>query len=127
MDICNVMMLVCLGFYRKVDPQHNLIMQIQGKNQVFTLVKERIFTTCNCTINFSELKEGKYSALLKVVCPAEVLFCLFVCFVTILYCIYVCIHRMRYINIWTSINKDICYFSYYSILELKLNKEGADF
>ncbi|MCI4395575.1 hypothetical protein PGIGA_G00182240 [Pangasianodon gigas] len=57
---------------RKVDPQHNLIMQIQGKNQVFTLVKERIFTTCDCTINFSELKEGSCSALFKLICPAKV-------------------------------------------------------
>ncbi|MCJ8749784.1 hypothetical protein PDJAM_G00180290 [Pangasius djambal] len=57
---------------RKVDPQHNLIVQIQGKKQVFTLVKERIFTTCDCTINFSELKEGSCSALFKPICSAKV-------------------------------------------------------
>ncbi|KAF4080374.1 hypothetical protein AMELA_G00169680 [Ameiurus melas] len=57
---------------RKVDLQHNLIMQIQRKNQVFTLVKQRIFTSCDCTINFSELKEGSCSALFNLFCPAKV-------------------------------------------------------
>ncbi|XP_053540276.1 gasdermin-E isoform X1 [Ictalurus punctatus] len=57
---------------RKVDLQHNLIRQIQRKNQVFTLVKQRIFTSCDCTINFSELKEGSCSALVKLFCPAKV-------------------------------------------------------
>ncbi|KAK3508219.1 hypothetical protein QTP70_017674 [Hemibagrus guttatus] len=52
---------------RKVDLQHSLIKQIQGKNQIFTVVKERIFTTCGCTINFSELKAGSFSTLLKLI------------------------------------------------------------
>ncbi|XP_058260300.1 uncharacterized protein gsdmea isoform X2 [Hemibagrus wyckioides] len=52
--------------YKKVDLQHNLITQLQGKNQIFTVVKERIFTTRGCTINFSQLKAGSGSAFLKL-------------------------------------------------------------
>ncbi|KAF7686222.1 gasdermin-E [Silurus meridionalis] len=57
---------------RKVDLEHNLIKHIQGKNQFFTLVKERIFTTCDSTINFSELREGSCTAILQFICPAKV-------------------------------------------------------
>ncbi|XP_053346383.1 gasdermin-E [Clarias gariepinus] len=57
---------------RKLDLQHNLFTQIQGKNQVFTLLKERIFTTSNSTINFSQLKKGGFSAFIKLISPAKV-------------------------------------------------------
>lgn len=68
-----------------MDLQHNLIRQIQRKNQVFTLVKQRIFTSCDCTINFSELKEGSCSALVKLFCPAKVFFFFFLLYHIILY------------------------------------------
>ncbi|XP_051949216.1 gasdermin-E-like [Xyrauchen texanus] len=43
---------------RKVDLCHPLIQQSMKRNMGFTLLKERIFTTCECTISCTELEQG---------------------------------------------------------------------
>uniref|UniRef100_A0A3B1JE01 Uncharacterized LOC103037040 n=1 Tax=Astyanax mexicanus TaxID=7994 RepID=A0A3B1JE01_ASTMX len=60
--------------YRKVDLQHSLIQQTLGKSQhYFTLVVERIFTSCEGTIEYSGMEEGKCGGVLKAlgIYPAE--------------------------------------------------------
>ncbi|KAK7139195.1 hypothetical protein R3I93_016355 [Phoxinus phoxinus] len=48
---------------RKLDLTHSLIQQSLKRNKGFTLLKERIFTTCNCSISFSELGKGGCNAM----------------------------------------------------------------
>ncbi|KAL7829911.1 hypothetical protein AOLI_G00307960 [Acnodon oligacanthus] len=60
---------------RKVDLEHKLIEQTWGKtHQAFTVVIERIITTCECTIEYSGVDEGGCSTILKVLgfYPTEV-------------------------------------------------------
>ncbi|XP_036422880.1 uncharacterized protein gsdmea isoform X2 [Colossoma macropomum] len=60
---------------RKVDCEHKLIEQTWGKTQqAFTVLIERIFTTCDCTIEYSGVEEGGCSTMLKALGfhPAEV-------------------------------------------------------
>ncbi|KAL6457394.1 hypothetical protein MHYP_G00343570 [Metynnis hypsauchen] len=60
---------------RKLDLEHKLIEQTLGKtHQAFTVVIERIFTTCDCTIEYSGVEEGGCSTVLKAIgfYPAEV-------------------------------------------------------
>ncbi|XP_072531084.1 gasdermin-E [Salminus brasiliensis] len=60
---------------RKVDIQHGLVQQTLGKcYQVFTLVIERVFTSCECSIEYSGMEAGKCGGgLLKAlgIYPAE--------------------------------------------------------
>lgn len=39
---------------RKLDLKHSLIKQSKNKNKTFAILKERIFTTCNCKIIWNE-------------------------------------------------------------------------
>ncbi|XP_067281003.1 gasdermin-E [Pseudorasbora parva] len=43
---------------RKLDLNHPLIEQSKNRNKSFTLLKERIVTTCNCSISFTELNKA---------------------------------------------------------------------
>lgn len=59
---------------RKVDLQHSLIQQTLNKSQhVFTLVVERIFTSCECTIEYNGMEEGKCGGMWKAlgIYPSE--------------------------------------------------------
>ncbi|TSO05456.1 Non-syndromic hearing impairment protein 5 [Bagarius yarrelli] len=56
---------------RKVDLQHHLFRQTKGKNHTFTLVKERILTTSDCTINCSGLKKGNWTTSFKLISPVH--------------------------------------------------------
>lgn len=48
---------------RKLDLTHSLIQQSLKRNKGFTLLKERIFTTCNCSIFCTELGKGGCNAM----------------------------------------------------------------
>ncbi|CAM4636273.1 unnamed protein product [Leuciscus chuanchicus] len=48
---------------RKLDLTHSLIKQSLKRNKGFTLLKERIFTTCNCSIFWAELEKGGCNAM----------------------------------------------------------------
>ncbi|KAA0710251.1 Gasdermin-E [Triplophysa tibetana] len=51
---------------KKVDLRHSLIHQSLKMNRIFTLLKERIFTTCECSISYTVMDQGScYSAFGK--------------------------------------------------------------
>ncbi|XP_057210741.1 gasdermin-E-like [Triplophysa rosa] len=51
---------------KKVDLTHSLIQQSSKMKRIFTLLKERIFTTCECSISYTGLQQGScYSAFGK--------------------------------------------------------------
>ncbi|XP_051526395.1 gasdermin-E-like [Myxocyprinus asiaticus] len=51
---------------RKVDLCHSLIQQSMKRKMGFTLLKERIFTTCECTISCTGLEEGSCHGILGI-------------------------------------------------------------
>ncbi|KAI4899834.1 hypothetical protein NFI96_016879 [Prochilodus magdalenae] len=60
---------------RKVNLEHQLLKQTRGKTQqAYALVIERVFTTCDCTIEYNGVKEGNCITILKAlgICPTEV-------------------------------------------------------
>lgn len=48
---------------RKLDLKHSLIKQSKKKNKTFAVLKERIFTTCNCKIIWNEQERRGFHAM----------------------------------------------------------------
>ncbi|XP_048058254.1 gasdermin-E isoform X2 [Megalobrama amblycephala] len=53
---------------RKLDLTHSLIQQSQKRNIGFTILTERIFTTCDCSISSKELEKGSFHAMFGTGC-----------------------------------------------------------
>ncbi|XP_067267274.1 gasdermin-E [Chanodichthys erythropterus] len=53
---------------RKLDLTHSLIQQSQKRNIGFTILTERIFTTCDCSISSKELEKGGFHAMFGTGC-----------------------------------------------------------